>query len=416
MFLTKNNLLAVSLLCNIISVITLGIIGIIINFNLMLIGFSGILIANIIIYETYKEKSIFNIMSFFCLFWFFYTNAWLIENYSNEQYLIGITGKVYFLYYLSFVSFYISYKIIRVPKLKKYNFNFNNENGLISIISILTLLVQWVLQLTENYNLLYLGTKQLLYLMSAILYLSYIKTNSKKILILFSLVFIYNVASAFTIIDRSSLLFAVIPFLLIAYKYNKISKWKLIVLGLVGFIILVDFKALMVNIIDHGQIVKLTIGVPEEFFVSFRIASDLISKFELGSFDYLLGESYINGFIATIIPFLNIEPLSVWYVSTYYPELHQNGIGLAFSSVGEAYLNFGIIGVVLYYSFLGGLAKYFHVNKKNNEYALIIYSLLIPLTYKLFRSEFYSILKSHTWFWIVPLIIIYASTKILSRK
>jgi len=434
MNLDKRSSLVLTLFLNILIIFIAGLMGIFYNINLMFIIVSIVISVQIIYFESKKEKNVFNLVSVFTVFWFFYTNATLIDNYLDKQFLFSVSGKVYFLYYLALVSYYISYKLFRVPGAKKYTFNGKNIILTTIITAIIILAIQFYFIFIEfsldrfiftskaarnlmvvNAPILYSISKQVLYLLSPLLYIMYLRSNDNLVKGFFVFILVYNVTVAFLIIDRSSLLVAILPTLFIMVMYKRISMKKLYLAAFIGFFVLVDFKSLMFNIINNGKLVNLNLSIPEEFYVSYSIATEIVLKLDISEYSYLFGRSYLDSFIATIFPFLNIEPLSVWYMRNYFPEIFSIGGGRAFSSVGEGYFNFGTIGVVAYYSLIGITAKYFNIKKNNNDLYLIIFAMLIPLTYKLFRSEFYSLLKTHFWFWFVPLVAIYVISKYFKK-
>lgn len=413
-------------LINIFILFTSTIIGIFININIMCIFISLLLSVNIIYIEYKKEQNIINFTGVFTIFWYFYTNASLMGNYTNQLYLFGINGKVYFLYYLALISYYVSYKAFRISKSKNINFDKKEVIKLTTILAIVALAIQGYYIFDKfgfqnfifasrpsralmigSVSFIFSGTQEFLYLISPLLYLMHIKTNRKSAKIIAILITIYNVSLALIIIDRTNLILAILPILSIMIMYKKISKWVLYLGATIGFFLLVDFKSTMYHLINYMEFPRINFKLPEEFFVSFNICADILDKLNSNELNFFFGKSYIQGFISIIFPLIDIEPLSIWYIRNYYFDIYARGGGLAFSSVGEGYLNFGTLGVFIYYSIIGCIAKSINVKKERNDLFLIIYSLLIPLSYKLFRSEFYSLTKTGFWFWIVPLLFIY---------
>lgn len=411
-----------------------GLIGILVNINLFFIIVSMLIVVIIINIETSIEKNFLNFTNLFVVYWWFYSNSELILNYSNEKFLFDLNGKVYCLYFGAFFIYYITFKLTKIQKNTKIFFYDKNTLKLVIIMTFIMLSINlyylfFVFGLNnyifiprtnrslilKNTGLLYIASNKILFLLAPLAYIVFIRTNKLSAKILFVFVFLYNILFSLLSIDRSDLLQSVIPTLFIMLHFKRINKKLIYLLLIVGFFVLIDFKTFMSSLIIQGKINKINIYIPEEFFNSFRIAKDIMIRLKTSELNFLFGRSYFDALFATIFPFTEVEPLSLWYIRVYYPNIYYSGGGLGFSTIGEAYLNFGIIGVFIYYIFIGFIAKYLNKMKNFNDSYLIFYSLFITLSFKLFRSEFYSLVKTTVWFWVVPLIFVNLMVKIMKN-
>lgn len=122
---------------------------------------------------------------------------------------------------------------------------------------------------------------------------------------------------------------------------------------------------------------------------------------------FLYGESYFNAFVR-IVPNLsirwspsqsNIENLGHKLTRKYYPEYEgEYHLGVSFSGVAEAYINFGPFGVFLIYFVIGYVIIYLDYKSSAGTtwlslFAIILFSLLMGTT----KGE--SILVSRTLAW-----------------
>ena len=95
-------------------------------------------------------------------------------------------------------------------------------------------------------------------------------------------------------------------------------------------------------------------------------------------------------------------------LSTYLQFGNNPPFGLGTSMVGEAYLSFGLVGVILVFSLIGGFVRYLRFS--SNFYSNLILILLTGFAIFLVRSDYLFFLRKITW----SLLIFYIVTMILS--
>ena len=149
-----------------------------------------------------------------------------------------------------------------------------------------------------------------------------------------------------------------------------------------------------------------------EFRSASRNLNTLISNSD--EWSYFYGETIIWDLkIATI--FDAVSP-GAWFNQTFYPNLVAQGGGNGFSLVGEGYMNFGIIGVVLWFVLLGLLLKFLYKKAHLGLIWTIIYIALIPIVVYSIRGDFATILTHFTKHIALPLVIIYIIKFIIEKK
>lgn len=250
----------------------------------------------------------------------------------------------------------------------------------------------------------------LVYILSLV-FMSVKKTKTLKILFIVSLVnlIIYQLL----IIDRSGFLKIVLPLMFFLILDKKIKNKTMVLVSLCLFVFLSYFKSIMSSLIFKVDIPLEKFRFNSEFEVWYGIGSTILDGLKTNSISYLYGESYLNAAYNLVIPFNSTEPLSIWYVKNFYPEIYLKGGGMAFSSITEAILNLGIIFVPVHFMMLGFLCRYIDSKKFNNLFYLSMYAFLFTVMYKFFRSEVYSLVKTSWWFYVLPILFIFI---VISQK
>lgn len=111
---------------------------------------------------------------------------------------------------------------------------------------------------------------------------------------------------------------------------------------------------------------------------------------------YYLGRTYTYDVVQAALPRewrdLDFLPLSQQFDWDYLPQRAEEGISMAFSSITEAWLNFGLLGPILLGMVVGVAAKF--IDSRPRGVAFYIFALMV---FRLFRSDFASLCKN----WIV---------------
>ncbi|MHB1328577.1 MAG: O-antigen polymerase [Gemmatimonadales bacterium] len=161
--------------------------------------------------------------------------------------------------------------------------------------------------------------------------------------------------------SRSAFIQLVIGFLAIRQMLGKkIPSWKLasvaVVLLLAGLVVGVARAGIRhLRDIDVGRSLFLLNPANSEFGATLATIGDVSSAVPSQD-SYRGGTTYLEAF-AVVVPrkiWPNRPPgAGEWYVERFYPEVAEAGGAYAFSPVAEAYLNFGVTGIVVIFLCLG---------------------------------------------------------------
>ncbi len=90
------------------------------------------------------------------------------------------------------------------------------------------------------------------------------------------------------------------------------------------------------------------------------------------------------------------ESLPAWYVRRFYPDIAAVGGGYAFSPVAEAWLNFGLAGVVVGFALIGAIigAGEVYLAPGMAPWPICIYAALLPWLFSFARLDSATMLKS----------------------
>lgn len=122
--------------------------------------------------------------------------------------------------------------------------------------------------------------------------------------------------------------------------------------------------------------------------------------------DFFYGQTYINSFLNLFIPSFILPPSErfitpvLWFKEIFYP--HITNLGLDFSMLAEAYLNFGGMGIPLLLGIIAAVLKYYYIRCRFKKDLCSTISYLIFLigflwyirsdSQSLFKQVFYSLL------------------------
>ena len=228
-------------------------------------------------------------------------------------------------------------------------------------------------------------------------------------ILFFSSLFV-SIAFSLIQVDRSSLLLSLLPMVFLLNYHGLLSLRRILFYGTALLALFVVWKQLIAGLImgDIGVARELDVTVPTEIVAWFDVGCDVQDGLESGKIDYKYGYTYLKALESFVNPFWqNYEALSTWYVRTFRPDMFEHGGGKGFSCVLEAVLNFGFIGPILCFGFIGSFVKRIERKVPSSIFYRCFYALMISLVYKLFRSEIYSIVKMSYWLWVLPIFFIW---------
>jgi hypothetical protein len=107
-----------------------------------------------------------------------------------------------------------------------------------------------------------------------------------------------------------------------------------------------------------------------------------------------------------------------WYAATFYPSEWEQGGAYAFSPVAEAWLNFGMAGVVLVFATLGLLLARLEARLLRDPvlaaWPALAYGLAVPYLLTFFRLDLASFVKSYCVLTLLPLLLAAACAHLIA--
>ena len=148
------------------------------------------------------------------------------------------------------------------------------------------------------------------------------------------------------------------------------------------------------------------LDAPAEMGASIR---PLIETADLvDSTNYRYGRTYLIG-LKAVLPNLAVRweapsaesvdelPPSHWITATVDPWSYRNYGGMGFSAVAEPYMNFGVVGVILYFALIAFLLVRLEQVSFRNSYALAAWGLILgPLLWTT-RNDFSNFFRPVVW-------------------
>jgi oligosaccharide repeat unit polymerase len=126
--------------------------------------------------------------------------------------------------------------------------------------------------------------------------------------------------------------------------------------------------------------------------------------------EFFWGETLFWDLKRAIIPSIidrNLINPTIWFNQTFFPNIYISGGGVGFSLVAEGYMNFGIVGVVIWFVILGIFVNYLYKRGAKSAIWLIIYILSMPILVFSTRADFSTILTQSIKQIALPILFLY---------
>ncbi|MDV2684407.1 O-antigen polymerase [Alkalihalophilus lindianensis] len=232
--------------------------------------------------------------------------------------------------------------------------------------------------------------------------------------------FIFTITFALLILiiagERDILLRMILGTIFIVHFFHRRIKKKLILtMGIIG-VFAISILSNMKNLaFGERESVRNESLIVDIFGGEFRSASRNLYTLISGSdsWTYFNGETLI--WDLKIAAFINSTSPGAWFNQNFYPELVASGGGNGFSLVAEGYLNFGILGVILWFAILGLILKYLYKKAHTGLIWALIYIILIPIVIYANRGDFATILTYFSKHIALPLILVFFIKHILEK-
>lgn len=189
-------------------------------------------------------------------------------------------------------------------------------------------------------------------------------------------------------------------------KDKNISMWKLLILVTVG--------AMLFTLMSAGRSEELSTSGLGSFLnqgSNLMVTTNIINWLENGT-EKWAGMSYLSSFLNMIsLGAIKLTPaLSIWFSRKYSPYVNDGAYG--FSIEGEVILNFGLIGVPIFFALVGiAISSAFKGYINNKPFGtLMTYFILFYFIYGI-RGESLIIFKSFIYCCIIFFVLLFISQR-----
>ena len=369
--------------------------------------------------DDLTSSNIISLRFLFNVFGLLYSNNFLIEIIETDMRLDDYTGTSMLMSHLALISFNIFYSNTRRKQISRLSgrreLDVNKFSYGLLFLLLLCIAAEYYIVVRQiglmNYILatradrtlmradysLLTFYKHTIPMISAISFYLFLQYKKRLSLFIFAISFLLAVAHSLISVSRTEFLATLLPIAYLLNRHKILSNKMLIILGVGGFFLMAVWKSLLQS--DSGNLVMQQ---DTELNSWYEICRNIMKR-ENGT-PFIYGKSYFTTLLNLVIPVTGIETLSTWYLRIYEPDTLAMGGGRGFSSVFEAYMNFGILGIIGVYGLYGYLAKKINTN---SELGLFIFLIIIVSIHQLFRSEAYSFWKNMMWFRMYPMLILY---------
>jgi hypothetical protein len=206
----------------------------------------------------------------------------------------------------------------------------------------------------------------------------------------------------------------------LAYMYGTLNK-KLILGGGFSTLILIPLLSTLKGFIISGQMRQINQGVflalvGGEFRSAGRNLDVLFRK--RFDWDYQYGYTLLQDIFASLIPsqLYEIVNPTTWFRYKMFPELAASGRGKGFSLAAEGFLNFGLVGVTVWFSLLAFLLSRLYYFSRWSYFGIILYISTIPLAIYALRADFANIISPLLKHVLIPMCIMVIGTHVVATS
>lgn len=233
--------------------------------------------------------------------------------------------------------------------------------------------------------------------------------NKKEFPLKFILLNIIIITMFFLVNGERDLVLRVLIISIVVYLtlYRNINKFYLLSLGGLSLLLLPimqNFK----NFAVKGQTNNTITGnlITDVFSSEFISASSNLKYLYEAKMPYLNGETLIWD-IKRVLGIEGAFSPTQWFNETFFPKTVAIGGGRGFSFLGEGYLNFGFLGMVLWMIILSLILKFLYILSTKNIIMFCTYVISIPTIIYILRADFSNLFSGILKQVLIPLIFIF---------
>jgi len=239
----------------------------------------------------------------------------------------------------------------------------------------------------------------------------------KVIFITISLVILIALAIG----ERDALFSLILLLLYLYYIYKKPPKKVIYILGFLLIFTIPLFGALKnvfsLGIEDRLANTNFLIKIFQGEFLSAGRNFEVLFQ-HINEWYYFYGETILWDFLRTIIPpfVYRVQNPVGWFNRTFLPDVVAQGRGHGFTLIGEGYINFGYIGVFIWFFLLAFILNLLYRRFDKNLFLFSLYIYMIPTAIYIQRadlSNFFSPLLKHGLMFVL---IVYLGKYFIKRR
>src|SRR5690625_3637714 len=326
------------------------------------------------------------------------------------------------LQWLAYAVFFIFVSSSRIQKYETQKmYNIHPINRYIIVIAILIILVtiSYLASLgnikktdIEETFIVFIGFRMglILLVIYSIELINYINLKSKKIFYLIIVVFLTMFLLFLYSGERDFLYrFFIITFITIFAFSSKKNRLKMYIsIPFVGLLLPLINKIKFLGL--RGEISSDKENIIESILMSdFHAASRNLQTLinYKDSWDFFYGYTFLMDILnAFKLSFLNHDNFATirWYNERFFAEERA---GQGFTIVGEGYINFGYLGVIVLFIFLSLIINLLYKNSNKNIYNFIIYVYSIPIFMYATRADLANIISPMLNYILITIIILW---------
>jgi oligosaccharide repeat unit polymerase len=231
-------------------------------------------------------------------------------------------------------------------------------------------------------------------------------------------------ALSFLLSGERDLVFRILWITIFLYHalYRRIPRWCLAVLATSAIVlvpVMEDLKNVLLRDTETTVIVNaMAVRVLNDEFLT--ASENLQYYLSQATFEpFYMGETLIWDVKRALLPWFMVQegpdPQRHFNVM-FFPEIVAKGGGKGFTLVGEGYMNFGLLGVVLWFASLGWFVRTLYAKASEKKVWFLVYVVSMPLIVYIIRADFSNLFAQFIKHIAFPILVILLGQEVLHRR